>query len=356
MTEKRDWSKKMVGSRLKYIGIVFLISVGAAFYFTGGKLFTGWYIFLVGTSWSMAIWYSQSLGNGWIIDRLDERISWLEQPGKRFIIGFTALITYSFVAFQIVQMVFGYLAFGWKEENYFGTDEFWIDFWQNGRLAVIISLVIATVLTSIGFFRGWKSQAVRAEQLEKEAYIRQYNALRDQLNPHFLFNSLNVLTELVYEDQDQAVSYIRKLSDVYRFVLDSSKQEVIELEQELEFTEKYVGLLQERFGDNLSITWHKENGSSQFIVPMSLQLLIENAVKHNVISKQDPLAIDIRIDENAITVSNSLKPKSDTTNSTGLGLKYLRDRYERLASKDIKVTESISEKRFSVELPTIEIA
>lgn len=356
MTEKRDWSKKMVGSRLRYIGIVFLISVGAAFYFTGGKLFTGWYIFLVGTSWSMAIWFTQALGNGWIIDRLDEKISWLEQPVKRFIVGFGSLILYSFVAFQIVQMIFGYLAFEWREEDYFWSDAFWQDFWINGRIAVIISLVIASVLTSMGFFRGWKAQAVRAEQLEKEAYIRQYNALRDQLNPHFLFNSLNVLTELVYEDQDQAVSYIRKLSDVYRFVLDSSKQEVIELEQELEFTEKYVGLLQERFGENIKVTWHKENGRAHYIVPMSLQLLIENAVKHNVISKQDPLAIDIRIDENTITVSNSLKPKSDTMNSTGLGLKYLRDRYERLANKDIKVTESISENRFSVELPTIEIA
>lgn len=353
--KKRRRLNSFFGSKMIYFIIVTIISIGAAYYFTGGRLFSSTRLFFVGTTWSMSIWFTQALGNGWIVDRLDERISWLKTPWKRVIIGFTSLVVYSFIAFQVVQTFFEFLIFN-QPEGYFNSEEFWENFWVSGRIAVIISLSVSTVLTAVGFFRGWREQAIRAEQLEKEAYIRQYNALKDQLNPHFLFNSLNVLTELVYEDQDQAVSYIRKLSDVYRYVLDSGKQELLSLSQEVQFLENYIGLLKERFGDNLIF----ENQLSvdhqdAFLVPMTLQLLIENAVKHNVVSRQTPLSIQMKTENDKLIISNSLQLKKNVEHSTGLGLKYLKDRYNQLTQEEMTAGINQSEDTFEVVIPLLKI-
>lgn len=238
--------------RALYFAGVTLVSVLAAYFFTNGRLFDSTRVFVICTLWSMCIWFSQSLGNGYIIDSLDKRISWLDQPLKRLVVGFFALVIYSFIAFQVVQISFEYFAFDYQKEDFFESEEFWSRFFASGRIAVMVSIGISTVMTAIGFLRGWKQAAVNAEILKKEVVAQQYEALRSQMNPHFLFNNLNVLTELVYEDQDQAVRFIRKLSDVYRYVLDSREKELVPLGDELRFAKSYASLLEERFGANFT--------------------------------------------------------------------------------------------------------
>lgn len=354
--EQSKRAHKRIRKRVRDPFIVFLVSMGAAYYFTGGKLFDSWEYFLVGTSWSMAVWYSQALGNGRIIDWLDERISWLEQPRKRAVVGLLALMTYSFVAFQVIQLTFGYFFFGWERDGFWVSEEFWENFWNSGRLAVGISFTISFVLTAVGFFRGWKSAAVRAERLEKEVYAQRYEALRNQLNPHFLFNSLNVLTELIYEDKEQAVGFVRKMSDVYRYVLDSRERELVPLEEEMSFCHAYIDLLKERFGENLSVKWTVDTATdNRYILPMALQLLIENAVKHNSASIAQPLDLTITAKDSQLIVHNALQPKRTNEHSNKIGLAYLKNRYASLGQGEITVDHNTEEGYFEVRLPYLKI-
>lgn len=338
--------------RVLYFLVVTLISIGAAYFFSNGRLFSSARFFFICTSWSMCIWFSQSLGNGYIIDSLDKRISWLESPLKRLLIGFVALVIYSFTAFQVVQIAFEYFAFGYQKEDFFESEEFWSRFFESGRIAVMVSIGISTVMTSIGFLRGWKQAAVNAEVLKKEVVAQQYEALRSQMNPHFLFNSLNVLTELVYEDQDQAVRFIRKLSDVYRYVLDSREKELVSLEEELHFAKSYASLLEERFGSNFSFVIKGEEqlpNASEYIVPMALQLLLENAVKHNVVSKSEPLEVVLEFKKQSIRFSNQINLKRNVESTGSLGLTYMKNRYASLEDQEVNVTDTNGE--FVIEIP-----
>lgn len=338
-----------------YFAVVTVISIIAAYIFSSGRVFDSPRLFFLLTFWSMAIWFTQSLGNGYLIDKLDKRISWLTHPWKRLFVGFFVLILYSFIAFQIVQVSFEYFLFGYKQEGYFSSAAFWNRFFQSGRIAVIVSISISTIMTAIGFLRGWREAAVNAERLKNEVTAQQYETLRSQMNPHFLFNSLNVLSELVYENQDQAVRFIRKLSDVYRYVLDSRDKEVVPIEDELEFVSAFAGLLKERFSSNFEfkITGGDHRKEQLFIVPMSLQLLLENAVKHNVVSSALPLTVNLIIKEESVLVQNQIELKRQVENSTNLGLTYLKNRYLVLNDKQVIVTDA--DGVFSVEVPLIRV-
>lgn len=342
-----------VKKNLIYFGIATIISIIAAYFFTSGKLFDSSRFFFLGTSWSMAIWFSQSLGNGYLFRAIDKRISWLTHPWKRLFVGFFAAVVYSFVAFQLVQISFEYFVFGYKQEDYFTGEAFWSRFFESGRIAVIVSISVSTVMTAIGFLRSWREAAVQAERLKNEVVAQQYEALRSQMNPHFLFNSLNVLSELVYENQDQAVRFIRKLSDVYRYVLDSREKEVVPLTQEIDFVTSFAALLKERFGANFEFQLHgnEHNVEGPYIVPMSLQLLLENAIKHNVVSSAQPLKVDLYFLENSMKMVNKIQLKRHVEASSNLGLTYLRNQYQLLGGKEVLVKDANGE--FSVEVPFI---
>ncbi|MFT5922893.1 MAG: two-component system LytT family sensor kinase, partial [Flavobacteriales bacterium] len=294
-----------------YYAIVAVISIIAGYIFSSGRIFDSPRMFFLLTSWSMAIFFTQSIGNGYLIEKLDTRISWLTHPWKRLLIGFLVLVLFSFTAFQIVQLSFEYFVFGYNKEDFFTGAEFWNRFFRTGRIAVIVSIVISTIMTAIGFFRGWREAAVNSEKLKNEVVAQQYATLRNQMNPHFLFNSLNVLSELVYENQDQAVRFIRKLSDVYRYVLDSRDKEVVPIDEEVEFLKTFAALLKERFSSNFEfeISGMESHKGDLFIVPMALQLLLENAVKHNVVSSAQPLKVSLIFMENAVRMENQIQLK-----------------------------------------------
>ena len=167
-----------------------------------------------------------------------------------------------------------------------------------------------------------------------------YESLRNQINPHFLFNSLNVLSELVYDDQDLAVKFIRQLSDLFRYVLDSRDKELVPLSEELKFTESYVFLLKIRFEDKLNIKTEIEAQTSDYLIPMTLQLLIENAVKHNEISAAFPLTISIRRKNGFLEVENNLQPKEVGEDSRKTGLKNLIQQYAFFSGHPIEILPS----------------
>jgi two-component system LytT family sensor kinase len=190
------------------------------------------------------------------------------------------------------------------------------------------------------------------EQLKHENLLVQLNSLKNQLNPHFLFNSLNTLSWLINEDKDRSQLYLQKLSQVLRYSLSIQEQSLVKLQEELELVESYIFLLQIRFGNNLKVHWQTDKTTSFLIPPLSIQLLIENAVKHNIISTHSPLEINIITDNNkcSISVSNTLRIRTHSE-GTGLGLVNLNERFRLLASKEIEIEQS--QELFCVTLPLL---
>ncbi len=195
---------------------------------------------------------------------------------------------------------------------------------------------------------------IENERLKNENLQNRYNLLANQISPHFLFNSLNSLTLLVREGaSDKALHYIDRLADTFRYTLQSGKNELTTLSEELRFTEAYLYLLSIRYEDKLFWDVDIDERYLDWQLPaMSLMPLIENAVKHNAITRSQPFRISIRVREGVLEVSNPLIPKIEPTAGTGIGLKNLSQRYLLLASQDITIANDGS--TFSVSLPLME--
>jgi LytS/YehU family sensor histidine kinase len=200
------------------------------------------------------------------------------------------------------------------------------------------------------FLLMWRQAAVDAERYQKESIKANFESLKNQVNPHFLFNSLNVLTSLVYQDADKAARFIKKLSEVYRYVLDTQGQEVVPLKEEMMFVDSYVYLQKIRFGDNLKV----EMGSlgDGKVIPLSVQLLLENAIKHNEVSSEYPLTISVKRENNYLVVANGLRLKTNPLEeSSGLGLPNIQKRYEFLSNKPVVVNQTGAV--FTVKIPVL---
>jgi len=216
-----------------------------------------------------------------------------------------------------------------------------------------ILLLIVTVCYECAFFFGnWEHSLYESERLKKESVISQFELLKNQISPHFLFNSLNALITLVPEDAQLSVLFIQKLSNVYRHVLTYNEKNIIELEAELEFLKDYLFLFQMRFGENLVIEYQlPESFENMMIVPFALQMLVENAVKHNTISQRKPLIISLISDGEKIIIKNNLQKKTSGVESTNTGLNNITSRYKLLTSRPVDVT--ITKTEFSVSLPLL---
>ena len=192
---------------------------------------------------------------------------------------------------------------------------------------------------------------MQAEKLKVEMMAYKYESLRNQINPHFLFNSLNVLSDLVYDDQAMAVKFIQQMSDLFRYVLDSRDKELVPLKDELEFIRSFTFLLKTRFEDKLVIENNVQANSNDFIVPMTLQLLIENAVKHNEVSEAFPLRISIRKNEDYLEVENNLQLKNVGEDSKKTGLKNIIQQFAFFSDRSIEIIPS--ETNFLVRVPIL---
>ncbi|HEX2393784.1 MAG TPA: histidine kinase, partial [Bacteroidales bacterium] len=207
---------------------------------------------------------------------------------------------------------------------------------------------------SIAFFYIlWRKTATKEQQFREEMLKYQYQTLKSQINPHFLFNSLNTLSQLVYEDPARADNYIQELSKVYRYIIENEETRLVPLESEMEFVRQYFNLYQVRDKEKIHLNVSIAGIEKFRIIPVSLQLLVENAIKHNSFSVRSPLIIDITGSDGMITVSNNMQPKSTLEQSTGKGLANLRERIRLIMNKEIIIEESAD--RFSVSLPVTSI-
>jgi sensor histidine kinase YesM len=331
---------------LKYLLVVFLISTAFLPLVYNGSYDDPYRVVMV-LFWSFMIFLTQFMGHAFIIKTLDEKISWVHKPVTRAIAGLLGLAIYASVAYILVNLIMNLIFFGRMPYNSLegAISSSWF--------AVKISFFISFVITTIGFFQAWKKSEVEKERLNTQIMAHKYNALRDQINPHFLFNSLNVLSELVYEDQKLAVKFIRQLSDLYRYVLTVKNEDLVLLEREFEFAQNFSFLLMTRFEKGLEIKIDLEPRNDEFIIPMALQLLIENAIKHNETSQESPLSVEVKRLGNTVVVKNNLNPKQQIEDSTKKGLENLKERYSYLSDEKLEILESKEE--FEVHLPILKV-
>lgn len=219
--------------------------------------------------------------------------------------------------------------------------------------SMIITFMVLGIYETIGFYTQLQKSILEKEQLKRENIQSQLEGLKNQVNPHFLFNSLNTLSYIIPEDPDTAIKFVQKLSRVYRYILEIRDSKLISLKEELEFLQAYTFLLKERFGENLRIRIDiPEAFQNDAILPLSLQILFENAIKHNIISNQRPLFVEIFIKDDAfLVVRNNLQKKNQTTRGTRLGLENIKNRYRFFSGQEVLVAES--ETDFTVTLPLI---
>ena len=223
----------------------------------------------------------------------------------------------------------------------------------------IVASIIVDYVFSLGalIFLAENAMRINARALEdrEKARLAQYRYmnLSQQVNPHFLFNSLNILDCLVCEQKtDQASTYIHKLAAIYRYLLRNEEERLVKLRDEMDFVDQYVDLLKVRFPEGLDIQIDiPADRLNRRVVPCSVQLLIENATKHNAVSADKPLQIMVRCEDDCVVVSNTLNPKISSGPSTGLGLKYLREQYQDVAGKTPVVR--MGENEYTVVIPLI---
>ncbi len=220
---------------------------------------------------------------------------------------------------------------------------------------VTSEILIVTLLNVIHFakysLQKWRENALRATNLEKEKSQVQFDNLKNQLNPHFLFNSLTSLDSLIHENPTLASEFLRQLAKVFRYVLLNKEKGLVSLETELNFIKNYVALLQTRFGESLSINFNISDEVLDLqIAPVTLQILIENALKHNVVSQYNPLIINVLNQDNFLFIENPIQPKKQVETSNGQGLNNLKNLYSFLSEKEILVEEK---EVFRVRIPLV---
>lgn len=219
-----------------------------------------------------------------------------------------------------------------------------------------VNLFLNSINGIVFFMNQYKKAQLETEQLKKQTLEAQFEALRSQINPHFLFNSLNVLSSLVYKDPEASTEFIHQLSRVYRYLLYYQERKLVQLREELQFLSSYLYLLRIRFRDTLVIEVNiGPEFLDRYVAPASLQLLIENAIKHNVVSQRYPLNIRLFINDGEyLVVENELREKQMKDHSTFTGLKNISRRYAFISNREISVTKD--SERFRVELPLIQMA
>jgi hypothetical protein len=201
------------------------------------------------------------------------------------------------------------------------------------------------------FYKSFQENKVKEQQLIATTANAQFESLKNQIDPHFLFNSLNVLSSLIEENPDSAQKFTTSLSKIYRYVLEQKDKELIAVSEELAFAKIYMQLLEMRFENSISYELPENYSEDAKVIPLSLQLVLENCIKHNVVSSSKPLHITIRIEENQLIVANNWQKKEVLSNGKGVGLQNIVNRYALLTDRKVKITND--ENSFKVYLPIL---
>jgi sensor histidine kinase YesM len=300
-------------------------------------------------NFSIYFLYSSVIGlaNYWVVYELDQRLSWKESPKKRAVYGVIGSIVVSMIAVALLR-IFSVLIIEQKSWSFFIKNENAVIYF----FSLIITLIVVLALYVIYFYKEITKQTITEHQSIAKTEIAKYESLKSQIDPHFLFNSLNVLTSLIEENPEQAERFTSKLSKVYRYVLEQKEKTLVPLQEELDFAKLYMELLRMRFENAINFTIPDQASNSDYkIVPLSLQLLLENAIKHNAISEGKPLHISIKEKNGYLVIENNLNIKKTLKKGIGIGLQNIKERYALITEKQVVITKN--DTLFKIVLPLL---
>lgn len=291
------------------------------------------------------------LGNRYIMIWSRTRYPQFEVVKKRLLVQSAVMLVFTLVSDNLLGYILDIC--GLKQRHEFAAHDLYTVVINSNAASIFCTLTVVAIYESIYFMNELKKSVEEKEMLKRESLKAQLNALKTQVNPHFLFNNLNTLSSIIPEDPKKAVEFVQQLSKVYRHILEVQDEQSIPLKEELDVMKAYAFLLQTRFGDNLDITINvPEEKLKKRIVPLSLQILMENAIKHNIVSSEKPLKVDVSAVNGRLVVSNNLQKKNQLFESTGIGLDNIRNRCKLLGNGQVEVTENGT--NFTVSIPLIE--
>ena len=218
-------------------------------------------------------------------------------------------------------------------------------------IPVVIFLIVSLCIHAFYFYKALQETKVKEQKIIATTANAQFESLKNQIDPHFLFNSLNVLSSLIEENPENAQKFTTSLSKIYRYVLEQKDKELVAVEEELAFAKIYMQLLAMRFENSISYELPENTNANSKVVPLSLQLLLENCIKHNIVSSSKPLHIKISIEDNQLVIENNWQKKEVLTDGKGVGLQNIVNRYALLTERKVKIVQD--EKSFKVYLPIL---
>jgi two-component system, LytTR family, sensor kinase len=270
-----------------------------------------------------------------------------QQLGKKILPAFVLFVIVSLIV-SLSLVSIGVFVF-YKISGY-DTTNFFAHLFKIELIYALKQFSIWILIGSVIFFYIIWRKAIEREQILREENLKyKYRNLKAQVNPHFLFNSLNTLSELVYNGPQQADDYIQKLSCIYRYVLENEEKDLVSLKEELEFIDQYFSLQKARDAEKIFLEINVQKPEDFMIIPVSLQQLVENALKHNSMSRDKPLFIKIFNYDNYIVVSNLIQRKRIMDNTTRMGLSNLKDRVRLILGRELIIIED--KDQFVVKLP-----
>ena len=304
------------------------------------------YTLLISAMYSFGLGFAQGIIN----DSLSNKWDWIEHTNTRIWAGIVTTVLYTVPVVLLIDYVNFIVISGHNIDRFFSGRYLWQHVFY-----IILSFGVSAFIHARGFMIQWKN-SVKQESTKQEIVAKtetaKFESLKNQLDPHFLFNSLNVLTSLIGENPAQAERFTTKLSKVYRYVLEQRNKDLVPIEEELKFAKTYMELLGMRFEEAVQFNIPDNISNNELkIVPLSLQLLLENAVKHNVVSTSKPLTINIYEEGSYLIITNNVNPKEAIGKSTKIGLQNIADRYGLITDKGVKIENN--NKTFKVSLPLL---
>ena len=294
--------------------------------------------------------YGIGFGNGFLNDYLNTKWDWITQTKQRVTAGIIGTIIYTIPVVLGINYLLWIVIGGVDVAMFFSGSSLFIHLFY-----IIISFGVSSFLHAKAFMTNWKiamTQESTKQEIVAKTETAKFESLKSQLDPHFLFNSLNVLTSLIGENPYKAEKFTTKLSKIYRYVLEQRNKDLIPVLEEIKFANTYMELLGMRFEDAVKFEIPSSITNKNLkIVPLSLQLLLENAVKHNVVSSSKPLTIRIYEQDNYLIIENNINPKQAIGQGTKVGLRNIADRYGLITDKNVIIENN--NKIFKVSLPLL---
>ena len=350
------WAKSIGKMKIKFKYILYtslILAVGIPSFFIFINLINGHIengairIRFIGVFFSFLVSISIAGADTRITYLLQKRFPWQKNFTKRLTIELviTNIIATIIISFwhTIFMEIFGVHLKNHPENTYL----------NNIIVAIVINTIVILIYEGVYMVTQWKKALVEAEKMKRESVESQFAALKNQINPHFLFNSLNALDSLITQSPEKAKEFVNRFSKIYRYVLDVKDKLVIEIKEEVAFINNFYSLQKVRYGKNLTMNVNIDAEVLNYFIPcLSLQMLVENAIKHNEISSKFPLRIEITNDKDYLIITNKMQAKQGSIEkSTGIGIQNLIERYSHFSTLEPQFT--ISGENYIAKLPIL---